>query len=105
MTRIEVRCCCHPEKLWGTIEIPEAYLEFTHINVAVSIQRTMGRVIKHPFVRFEIAEITTYDPTTPVFPITTETETSVRSRYRALKKPHDVTIEDLRMLTGFVESK
>ncbi len=88
--RLEVRCCCHPENVWGTLELPEHYVERgKFVNVAVSVQRTMGTVIRHPFVRFEVDEVTVHQP--------------VPQTYLALKKPHDVTIDDLRMLHTFRE--
>jgi hypothetical protein len=113
MIRAEVRCCCHPEKLLGTIEMPEHMLvRGKPINVAVSIARTMGKKIRHPFVRFEVAEVTDHHEFTSEFMDAVERgeikgfEQFIRNGTRlALKKPHDVTIEDLRMLTGFSEAK
>ncbi len=90
--RVEVRCCCHPEKLWGTLELPEhMVVRGQFVNVAVSVQRTMDSVIRHPMVRFEVDEVTVHEPE--------------RQTYLALKMPDRVSIEDLRMLHTFREAQ
>jgi hypothetical protein len=105
--KMEVRCCCEPERLLGTIEVPEPML--THgrsINVAVSIARTMGKEIRYPFVRFEVAEMNNSVLTSSEFDeLALVKPPTSHDRWLALKKPHDITIEDLRMLTGFTEAK
>ena len=104
----EVRCCCHPGRLWGTVELPGGYaVRGQALNIAVSAERTMGQRVRRPFVRFEVDEVTTHaraEP--PELPMTrAEAEVAGRSAYLALKKPHGVTIEDLRMLHTFVEAR
>lgn len=103
LIRVEVRCCCEPGRLLGTLDVPEHYLERGHsINVAVSIQRTMVKTIRHPFVRFEVDTFTGHSQ--PTADMSVKDLQMTRRCYLALKKPHDVTIEDLRMLVGFIES-
>jgi hypothetical protein len=104
--KVEVRCCCEPERLLGMIEVPEHML--THgssINVAVSIARTMGKKIRHPFIRFEVAEMNNKVVTSSEFDeLALVKPLPSHDRWLALKKPHEVTIDDLRMLTGFTEA-
>lgn len=106
---MEVRCCCEPARLLGTIAVPDYYADCGHINVAVAVKRTMGKIIRHPFVRFEVAKVTDRVVFSDEFLQCAEPEQICELRRmatrKALKKPHDVTMEDLRMLTGFTEAK
>lgn len=91
MKRLEVRCCCVPKKLLGTLPVPDHLLQAPQLTMLLMQPRFFGlptdrRERRPTSINLQITEIQ-----------------DGRERWRAIKA-EGVPIETLRLIPGFIEA-
>lgn len=99
MTRVEVRCCCRPEKLLGWLQVPEEQLRAGNKIGFMAVATVNLTLADGPGV---MATVGGHVVELPVEYITLAGAT-IADAYLALKS-EETPIETLRQIRGFVEN-
>jgi hypothetical protein len=98
MKRIEVRCCCQPQKLLGTLPVPDQTGLGAMVKFVVMKPRTYAQPRGHnrplngdPYIHLPTESYA--DMTGP------------HPKYGIALKAEGVSIEQLRLIPGFIEEK
>lgn len=99
MKRIEVRCCCSPRKLLGSLPVPDSTKPGDTVRLVVMKPRTYAPPTGHynrprnddPYIHLPIETFADMSGAHP--------------KYGIAVKAEGVAIETLRLIPGFIEEK
>lgn len=98
MKRIDVRCCCRPKKLLGTVPVPDAHGDRHTFSLM------QPRVHDFTAARLKVGAGTS--PRSITLPIDSFVDMSgCHPKYGLAVKAEGVAIETLRLIPGFIEHK
>jgi len=96
MRRVEVRCCCRPEKLLGWLPVDEARIFVgSRVKFLIAPARTFKELGLEGVAGFEV-EVLTLPILWAIMPL---------EENRLALKSEDTPVEVLRRISGFVENK
>lgn len=100
MKRIEVRCCCQPQKLLGTLPVPDM------TKPGTSVSFVMMKPPSRSIASVKSSASGMQAPRKVELPIESFTDmTGAHPKYGIAVKADGMTVAQLRLIPGFIEEK